>query len=272
MRPGYDSLPHTPPALASESFLDATQANVGHVVLLALTGGVQAVRIVGSYRRFPTLDPAMPSVVVDLPTYLASSFARQGLVVQPSSWWLETGRDREVAEQLRATPFRSLGVVSSSERERALLEDPAALSVIGALTLGFVVAAAFAAVGFAASAAASTRSRMLEFAVLRSLGLRTSQLSGWIGLESALVVALSLLAGTALGLLVAWLVLPYATLGASGEAPAPPVRVAVPWPTVLWLELAVLGALVLIAGVQVAFVRRLRPAPILRSGEGAVPP
>jgi ABC-type antimicrobial peptide transport system permease subunit len=143
--------------------------------------------------------------------------------------------------------------------------------VIGALTLGFVVAAAFAAVGFAASAAASTRARMLEFAVLRSLGLRTRQLSGWIGLESALVVALSLLAGTVLGLLVAWLVLPYAALGASGEAPAPPIRVAVPWVTVLWLELAVLGALVAIAGVQVAFVRRLRPAPILRSGEGAVP-
>lgn len=272
MRPGRDSLPQTPPALASESFLDATQANVGHVVQLALTGGVQAVRIVGSYRRFPTLDPAMPSVVVDLPTYVASSFARRGLVMQPSLWWLETERDRDVAEQLRAPPFRSLGVVSSSERERALLEDPAALSVIGALTLGFVVAAAFAAVGFAASAAASTRSRMLEFAVLRSLGLRTSQLSSWIGLESALVVALSLLAGTALGLLVARLVLPYAALGASDEAPAPPVRVAVPWPTVLWLELALLGALVLIAAVQVTFVRRLLPAPILRGGEGAVPP
>ena len=272
MRPGRDSLPRTPPALASESFLDAMQANVGHVVPLALSGGVQAVKIVGSYRRFPTLDPAMPSVLVDLTTFVAFSFARQGVVVQPSSWWLETAREREVAEQLRATPFRSLEVVSSSERQRALLEDPSPLGVIGALTLGFVVAAAFAAVGFAASAAASTRSRMVEFAVLRSLGLRTSQLSGWIGLESALVVALSLLAGTALGLLVAWLVLPYAALGASSEAPAPPVRVSVPWRTVLWLELAVLGALVAIASVQVAFVRRLRPAPILRSGEGAVPP
>lgn len=272
MRPGRDSLPQTPPALASESYLDATHARVGGVALLALSGGVQAVRIVGSYRRFPTLDPATPSVLIDLPTYLASAFARQGLVVQPSSWWLETGRDREVAERLRATPFRSLGVISRRERERVLLEDPAPLGVIGALTLGFVIAAAFAVVGFAASAAASVRARMLEFAVLRSLGLRTSQLSGWIGLESALVVALSLLAGTALGLLVAWLVLPYTALGASSEAPAPPVRVAVPWSTVLWLELAMLGALVAIAGVQVAFVRRLRPAPVLRSGEGAVPP
>jgi predicted lysophospholipase L1 biosynthesis ABC-type transport system permease subunit len=193
-------------------------------------------------------------------------------VVQPSHWWLETGRDRDVAEQLRAAPYRSLGVVSRGERERVLLEDPAPLGVIGTLTLGFVVAAVFAAVGYAAGAASSTRSRMLEFAVLRTLGLRTSQLSGWIGLESALVVMLSLLAGTALGLAVAWLVLPYVALGAAGETPVPPVRLTVPWATVLLLNLAVLAALVAVAVAQVTYVRRLRSAPILRGGEGAAAP
>jgi ABC-type antimicrobial peptide transport system permease subunit len=157
-------------------------------------------------------------------------------------------------------------------RERSLLEDPAPLGVIGALTLGFVVAAAFAALGYAAGAAASTRSRTLEFAVMRTVGLRTSQLSAWIALESALVVLLSLLAGTALGLVVAWLVLPYVGLGASGESPVPPVQLIVPWATVLWLDLAVLGALVAVAATQVAYVRRLRPAAVLRGGEGAVAP
>jgi len=205
LRPGRDALPATMPALASDAFLDTTELEVGDVVPLALTGGNQPITIIGSYRRFPTLDPSVPSVLVDLPTYSASSFSRNGLVVEPSSWLLSTEEDRQVAEQVRAAPFRSLGVISKEERERALLEDPTALGVIGALALGLIVAAAFAVVGFAASMAASVRSRALEFAVLRSLGLRVNQLSSWIGLENALVVALSLVAGTLLGLLVAWL-------------------------------------------------------------------
>lgn len=272
LRPGRDSLPQAVPVIVSKTFLEATHAKVGHVLPLALGSVTQPVRIVGSYRHFPTLDPALPSVLLDLPTYVTLSFAREGAVVKRSEWWLETRRDREVAEQLRAAPYRSLGVVSRSERERSLLEDPAPLGVIGALAVGFIIAVAFAVISFAASTAASTRSRMLEFAVLRALGLRTRQLSGWIGLESALVVALSLLAGTALGLVVARLVLPYVAIGASGEAPVPPVRLVVPWPTVLLLDAAVFGALVAVAAVQVAYVRRLRPAPIIRSGEGAVAP
>ena len=270
LRPGRDVFPAAASALASKRFLDATHLKLGDVVPLALAGGTQPIEIVGSYRRFPTLDPALPSVLVDLPTYVAFSFSRHGFVVQPSSWLLATASGRQVAERLRAAPFRSLGVVSRDERERSLLEDPAALGVIGALTLGLVIAAAFSLVGFAASTAASSRSRMLEFAVLRSLGLRTNQLSSWIGLENALVVVLSLFSGTLLGLLVAWLVLPYVELGASGEAPAPPVRVVVPWPTVLTLQLAVLGALAAIAAAQVAYVRRVRLAPVLRGGEESV--
>ena len=272
LRPGRDSLPDAPPVLASDSFLRATAAKVGQVVPLALSAGTQRVRIAGSFHRFPTLDPRTPAVVADLPSYYAFSFAGDGNVVQPSQWWLKSARDAQVADQLRVAPFRSLGVVSRSERQRALLEDPVPLGVIGALALGFAVAAAFGAVGFAASAAAAARARMVEFAVLRSLGLRTRQLSGWIALESALVVVLSLVAGTALGLLVSWLVLPYVGLGTSGAAPVPPVRLAVPWSLVLWLELALVVALTAIAAAQVARIRGLRLAPALRSGEGALAP
>jgi hypothetical protein len=272
LRPGRDSLPDAPRVLASDSFLRATASKVGQVVPLALSAGTQQARIAGSFHRFPTLDPRTPAVVADLPSYYAFSFASRGDVVQPSQWWLKSARDTVVADQLRVAPFRSLEVVSFRERQRALLEDPVPLGVIGALALGFAVAAAFGAVGFAASAAAAARARMLEFAVLRSLGLGTRQLSAWIALESALVVALSLVGGTALGLLVAWLVLPYVGLGTSGATPVPPVEVAVPWSLVLWLELALLAALVAIAAAQVARIRGLRLASVLRSGEGALAP
>ena len=272
LRPGRDTLPAAVPVLATDAFLQATDARVGQQLPLALASGTQALRIAGSVRRFPTLDPAAPGVVVDLPTYVAANFTRFGAVIEPSQWWLETPDERDVVAQLRAAPFSSLAATSRGERERALLEDPIPLGVIGALTLGFVVAAFFAAVGFAAGATAAARTRLLEFAVLRSLGLRTRQLSGWISIENGLVVVLSLLGGTALGLAVAWLVLPYVALGTSGEPPVPPVIVSVPWGLVLLLELTLLAALALVAVFQIARIRSLRPAPVLRGGEGVVAP
>ena len=272
LRPGRASLANAIPILASDSFLTASKSSVGQIVQLALSGSTRAVQIAGSFRRFPAVDPSAPAVVADLPTYLDSIFAAGSGVPQPSEWLLESGRDTSIAEVLRAPPFASIDVVSRSEREHALLDDPVSLGVIGALTLGFVAASAFAVVGFAASAMAAARQRTLEFAVLRSLGLRRRQLSAWISLESALVVVLSMLGGTGLGLAVSQLVLPYVALGDSGATPVPPVRVVIPWATILALALVLAGTLVAIAAVQVHLVQRLRLAPALRGSEGVPAP
>ncbi len=71
------------------------------MVPLSLTGGTHRVRIVGTFRRFPTLDPGTPAVIVDLPTYLDFSLTDEGHVVEPSTWWLRTrgrlDRDRPPA-------------------------------------------------------------------------------------------------------------------------------------------------------------------------------
>ena len=272
LRPGRSEQAEAVPVLASDAFLSATNTSVGETVPLALSAGTQPARIVGSFRRFPTLDPETPAVVADLPAYLASTFAEGHVVLQPSEWWLQTPDDRSIAERLRAAPFRSIAVVSRTESERSLLDDPVALGVIGALALGFAVAAVFAAAGFAANAASEARSRMVEFAVLRSLGLRRAQLTSLVGLETALVVVASLVAGAVLGLVVSWLVLPYVGLGTSGATPVPPVRLVVPWTTLLVVELVLLAALVAIAIVQVEVIRRLRLASVLRAGEGVPAP
>ncbi|HZT44593.1 MAG TPA: FtsX-like permease family protein [Gaiellaceae bacterium] len=272
LRPGRDALPQVPPVLVSDSFLAATNTRVGQIVPLALSAGTHRMRIAGSFHRFPTLDPSSPAVVADLPTYADLSFAEDGKIVQPAQWLLQAGDSAALARRLRAAPFSSVEVVSRAERERALLDDPVPLGVIGALALGFTAAAAFAAVGFAASATAGARQRTLEFVVLRSLGLRARQLLSWVGLESALVVVLSLAGGTALGLLVSRLVLPYVALGSSGAAPVPPIRLAVPWTTILLLEVALLATLGVIAVLQLRLVQRLRLAPALRSAEGTVAP
>jgi ABC-type antimicrobial peptide transport system permease subunit len=147
------------------------------------------------------------------------------------------------------------------------VSDPIALATIGALSLGFVVAGLFAVIGLAVSAAVSARQRKTEFALLRALGLAPNQLSGWLWLENLSVIVVSIPAGTLLGLVICWVVLPFVTLTQSGGVPFPPVAVDVPWPSVLLLEAISVGALAVTLLALTRWMRGLGVGSVLRMGE-----
>ena len=153
------------------------------------------------------------------------------------------------------------------ERARSLSTDPVAIGTIGALAIGFVATGLFAIIGLTVSAAVSARERRTEFALLRALGLSGRQLSGWLWLENGSLVLVSLLAGTGLGILIGWMVLPFVTVTQGATAPVPSVIVAVPWDRIVLLDVAsglALGiAVVMIAGA----LRRLGAGRVLRMGE-----
>ncbi len=157
-------------------------------------------------------------------------------------------------------------MVSRLDRIASLSADPLALGIIGALALGFVVAGLFAVIGLAASAAVSARQRRGEFALLRALGLSGGQLSGWLWLENASLVLISLLAGTALGLLIGWVVLPYITVTQQATTPFPPVIVETPWSTILILEAVTAAALALTVVGLAMVLRRAGVGSVLRMG------
>ena len=267
MTPGANELPATIPAVATGGFLEDTGTEVGGTV--ALGPGEPELALTGSVRGFPTLPPETGGVVVDLPTYLAAVFLGSGGAPRPTEWLLDAapGRERVVAQVLRAAPYSSAEVVDRVGMTDRLTRDPVALGISGALSLGFVAAAVFAVVGFAVSAAVSMSERTTEFAVLRSLGLSSRQLSAWLALEGGITVLLALVGGVLLGGLVAWLVLPFVSLAGEGGRPFPEVVVELPWEAVALLAGGMLVVLALVVGAQLLLLRRLALAPALRAGE-----
>ena len=179
----------------------------------------------------------------------ALRYATTASIQPPTEWWMASRQPAEVASAVLAGPDRDATIVTAAAREEALLADPIPRGVIGVLGLGSWAALIFAAIGFIVSATVSTRERLGEFALLRALGLSGRQLSIWLALEHAFLLVTGIVAGIGLGVLLAWLVLPFATLTTTGAAVVPPPIVVIPWPSLLPIVLA--AAIVLAASLLV---------------------
>jgi hypothetical protein len=257
------------PVVATEPFITAAGAKVGDELAVAIGGVARTIRIASVVRGFPTVDPDIPAVVIDLPTLALLRLESGAPTDAGDEWWLGVapGQRAAVVSALQAPPFLSASAISIDGRTRALTTDPVALGIIGALIIGAVAAALFAIVGFTVSTAVTARERITEFALLRALGLSIEQLSAWLALESVALAAISLVAGTALGLLMAWVALPFVTVTQQAVAPFPPVLVRVPWSTVALIGAVGIVALAATVFVLIRVLRRIGLASALRIGE-----
>jgi hypothetical protein len=243
-------------AVVDPRFLELTGAEVGDRVAGSISGMPSQLEIVGTVDLYPPLDPNQPFVIVDATTLDLARLVATGQTVPADEWWLKVdpGRADAVAATLQEDPYSTASVIGRDELRRSLVSDPLPLGLIGVLGLGSLAAIAFAAIGFVVSATVSTAERSGEFALLRALGLSGRELSAWLSFESAFLLVVGLAAGLGLGLLLAWLVLPFATLTQTGAAAIPAPVVVVPWEAILPVYLV---AGLLLAGVLVVIRRRL---------------
>ncbi len=219
------------PAIVSERFLALAGLEVGDAATVTSGGSALNLEIVGAAALFAPLDPAVPFVVVDGPTLDLDRFAAIGFPATVNEWWLSAapGQSAAVGDALSRPPFAARGVVSRDAVARSLATDPVSLGVIGALALGAIAALAFAAIGFLANAAVATAERLADLVVLRALGVSGRQLIAWLAVEAAVLLAVGLVGGAGLGVLLSYIVLPFASLAADGSAPVPPPAVVVPF-------------------------------------------
>lgn len=258
------------PVVAGSAFLTATGAAVGEDLAASILGTPVTLRIVASVDAFPTLDPARPFLIADGTTRDLQRLGAADRILPASEAWLSVDPTQAaaVAATLTGPPIAAAQVVGRDSLTAALATDPVPLGVIGVLGLGAVAAMAFAAIGFLVSATVSTNERRGEFALLRALGLSNGQLSLWLALENTFLLVVGLVLGSALGLLLCWLVLPFVTVTGTGAAAVPAQVLVVPWGAIapIW---ALAGILLL---VTVVAVRRQLPSAaiggVLRAGDG----
>jgi hypothetical protein len=255
------------PIAVSRGFADATGGEIGDAVAIGTLTRRTQVEIAAIVDGFPTLDPERPFAVLDLGGYALSTYARSGEDLFADEWWLSVADEAAAVAALEGDPYSVESLVSRSERAAALTGDPVALGVIGALAIGSAAALIVAIIGFVVSAVVSTRERLGEFALLRALGLSPAQLSAWLTIENTFLLAAGIVAGTGLGLVLSWLVLPFVTLTAEARIVVPPVLVEIPWLAIGIVHLLAAVALVLTVVVIGGILRRVPVSGVLRAGQ-----
>jgi hypothetical protein len=257
------------PAVVGRTFLELSSTAVGNEVAASVAGQRVTLSIIGMTDTFPSLDPTEPFAIVDSTTLERARQATTGQVIATKEWWLsvDPAAASAVEEALLSAPIAATEVVGRASLTRSLASDPVSLGIIGALALGALAAIVFASIGFLVSAVVSSSERITEFAILRALGLSTRELSAWVSLENAFLLTFGLVAGTVLGIVLSWLVLPFATLTETGEAAVPTPDIVVPWAAMAPLYLAALILFVVTVALVSRQVRRAGISTVLRSGD-----
>jgi putative ABC transport system permease protein len=204
---------------------------------------------------------------VNLSTALQLAQA-QGAASGPSEMWLRTDGDPHrvaaLADAVRRTGRDVITYQSAAPYALTMLNNPLQVGLYGVISIGFIIAALLSMLSFFVYAYLSVQRRTGEFAVLRALGISTTQTGGILIAEQVLMMVLGTAAALAIGLLASTLFVPYLPLT---DSPIPPLLLAIPWPAV-WELLGIVALAVVPTLLALTWLMgHLQVSRVLRMGE-----
>jgi ABC-type lipoprotein release transport system permease subunit len=268
-------------AIVSQSFLDENKLAVGDLFVAVPSEATFAqvqFRVGAVVQDFPTMYDRTGHgyMIVDLNDYLGVVNGLSGNdLFGPSEFWLRSAADGAALTQLRAAlsqpelDFQQ--VLDRRALQSAAEQNPLQAGLRGVLLLGVIAAGGLAVLGSLIYSALTARQRATQFAVLRTLGASGGQLVRLLLGEQLAVYVFGLLAGTALGALLATATLPYLAFNAGqGDASiqnVPPSVLTIQWQSVALFYGCLVLALVLALLWMATYANRVGLGRTLRLGE-----
>jgi len=258
--------------LVTPEFLYGNQLDIGDRIELTISvwGERRSVEfiIADLIQLFPTFypDENTDMLFVGNLDYL---FEQMGGIF-PYDVWIRTepGIDMEEAQsQLRTLDIRVVNVRGSREAIDAEQERPERTGVFGILSVGFVASAVLTLLGFLLHSFISFRRRFIQFGVLRAIGLSMGQMITFLGIEQVLLIATGISAGTALGIWVSNLFIPFLQVGTARNVDIPPFVVLIAWDDVVKIYLVFALMLVGAVASMIWFLMHLKIFEAVKLGE-----
>ncbi|MEV0323864.1 FtsX-like permease family protein [Streptomyces sp. NPDC050658] len=271
VRLGTDSAEQRPaaPALADDTLLDSGAVRVGDTVTVRSgTGGDARLRIVGRIAAVPGVARDRPRLLADSRAIAAQLVLSGALPGAESVWWARAGQGEAGAAWQAVRDRPRLGTAVDVPHARvALGDDPLRSGARAGLVLCLALAPAFAVIAFTLHTVLSARARGREFALLRALGVRRTQLAAYLWTEQLTLAGVAALLGTALGAGLAVVIMPVVTVDATGEPVFPGLLTEVPWGRVCLVAAAVTAVICAVVSGAARMLARVDLGRVLRAGE-----
>ncbi|MFP4438032.1 MAG: FtsX-like permease family protein [Chloroflexaceae bacterium] len=245
-------LARTPEGVLVSRDMLAKGLEVGDVLpaQLSLFGDRREVQfvIVAAIDLWPGFYPQDGPIVVANLDYIFDQMRGQ----YPYDAWIARSADVPVTDIASGVRRRGINLVDVRDAATLLQEaqaHPRRQGLFGLLSVGFIAAGVLTLLGFLLAALITARRRAIELGVLRALGMAGSQVAVSLVIEHLVLVAAGIGAGTGIGLLVAWLVVPVLQVGAGPQPGTPPYPPEIAWNevTLIYVVFAVALLLTLLA-------------------------
>ena len=252
--------------LVSRSFIEETGLQVGNELFLIVEGVSRPIRftITGVLNYFPTLYPEDGHFFVGNLDHIYRTIGNR-----PYDIWMRLAGAADPAtilDTLRARGFIITAATDSRWETAVWRTDPQRTALFGILSLGFIVATVISGLGFLLHALFALRQRILQFGLLRAIGLSTSQITAVVVFEKLFLVMLAAVGGTLIGALTAALFVPLLQIGTAVHGATPPFVVAPAWGQAVKIYLAFVVMVTVTLAIVIGQLRQLRIYEAIKLG------
>lgn len=153
---------------------------------------------------WPTFNPNPPDNGVDAPGLVVAnlSYIQNKLSVQPYEVWIKKkpgATDKQINDDIIARKLDLSKIDYTNQQLIKMKNDPMVQGTNGFLTLGFVAAMVISTLGFLIYWIISIQTRILQFGILRAMGLSLAKVIGMLACEQILVSGAAILTGLIIG-------------------------------------------------------------------------
>jgi len=206
-----------------------------------------------------------PGLIVANFDYLMSK-----MPIQPYEIWLKKmpdTTDKVVHDDIDAQKLDIGKITYVNQQLIKMKNDPMLQGINGSLTLGFVAAMAISLLGFLIYWIISIQARVLQFGILRAMGLSLSKVIGMIACEQVLVSGAAVAMGFVIGNISSKLFIPLLQVASSAADQVPPFRI-VSQVNDYYKIYAVVAAMLIIGFITLwRIIARIRIDQALKLGE-----
>ncbi|MGG2199429.1 MULTISPECIES: ABC transporter permease [Paenibacillus] len=247
------------------SFAEKHHIKPGDLMNITVSGQPVEFVVVAAVPYWPSQYPdEMPFFIANL------EYVYDQAPITPYDVWLKMKDGAKVAPLLESLAAKNVDIATVKDVRNELItqkKHPARGGVFGILSLGFLVSVFVSLIGYILYWFFNLSSRVVQFGVLRAMGLSRRQLTGMLLLEQAFTAGLAIALGFGIGKLTSYLFLPFLQTAENVKTQVPPFRVI--FDSRDTGQLYVVVGVMMLTGAALLFlhIRRLRVHQAVKLGE-----